>query len=204
MTIGHRTRGHVHSLGVFEALESRSLLSGDPLAATPAADPAPAVQIADADFLNAQSDPIAQPDHAGHGSDADMYDFGGVWGSGSGSHADNAVGEVFSDLEVMDGRSSWTRTPADVLATPGGTHEQSLALRDPSEDHDLPADFSGDAGATDAELAQDLGTILVSPTFTPATASSSFVWIGDTAGDVAGIDSTTIDFGEVAIEASFV
>ncbi len=62
-----------------ETLESRSLLSAAPDAML-GAPTHEQVVVADATFLNASSDPAA-PETAAATNDADVYDFGGGWGT---------------------------------------------------------------------------------------------------------------------------
>jgi hypothetical protein len=63
-----------------ESLEGRSMLSGSPIQAPAAPAHEAAAVVADAGFLNAASDASAAQTKAST-NDADMYDFGGAWGT---------------------------------------------------------------------------------------------------------------------------
>lgn len=210
MNIGHRTRSTngTPCFTAIETLEARALLSADLGAAAEPLAPVvhAAVQIADSDFLNPQSDAATDASGPETVNDADMYDFGGVWGSPETTvHQNVTIGEVFSDLDAMDGRTEWTRTPADVAATKHGTREESLALRDANEDHDLPADYVGDSGATDAEAASDPILIHTAAPIEPVYSSSvRITWIGDTTSTGIGANIHDVDLGDVALVASYV
>lgn len=212
MTIGHRhTRiARIPNGVAFESLESRSMMSADIAGAAEAINlAASAVQVADHAFLNPQTDapnetPAVSPG-AESTTDADMYDFGGLWGAPeSAVRTGGAIDEVFSDLDAMDGRTERTRTPADVLATKNGTREESDALRDASEDHDLPADFSGDAGADDTELAANASLLMTAAPVGLTTSGPRITWIGDDISNTTSDVIHDVDLGDAALVASFV
>lgn len=212
MTIGHRHNRIARILGrtAFESLESRSMMSADVAgAAGEMTNAASAVQVADDAFLNPHADAptdtpaiTASPESM---NDADMYDFGGLWGAPESTvRTGGAVDEVFGDLDAMDGRTEWTRTPADVLATRNGTREESDALRDASEDHDLPADYSGDSGADDAELAANMSLLMTAAPVGLTTTGPRITWIGDDTSNITNDVIPDIDLGDAALVASYV
>lgn len=212
MTIGHRHTRIVHtqSPAAFEPLESRSMMSADISGVSdPLAVSASTVMVADDAFLNPQADAPIDTGGTTSMNDADMYDFGGVWGGGGGASetalsTGGAVAEVFGDLDAMDGRTEWTSTPADVLATRHGTREEALALRDANDDHDLPADFSGDAGADDSEIAADASLMINIAPITPISTGPRITWIGDDVPTLGDVTIRDIDLGDAALVASYV
>ena len=104
-----------------ETLEARSLLSAAPdaMLGAPAHEQ---VVVADASFLNASSDPAA-PETAAATNDADVYDFGGAWGTqalGSEVHANADLDGGAVDQEP--GGSMRHLTPASLSSVAPKTY----------------------------------------------------------------------------------
>lgn len=124
----------------FESLEARALLSGSGIQFDPAAavELVGQAEIADADFLNPVQDDVPVGDDVSDATDDGTYDFGDAWGSNPHAltTADNV--EIFpDDIDRADFGGPRRITPADVAATQNGTHEETLVLRD-STDEDVP------------------------------------------------------------------
>lgn len=97
-----------------ETLEGRSLLSAAPDVGLGAAAHEQVV-VADASFLNASSDPAA-PETAASVNDADMYDFGGAWGTQAlGTEVHVNVDLDGGAVDQDPGGSVRRITPADLM-----------------------------------------------------------------------------------------
>lgn len=95
-----------------ETLEGRSLLSAAPDAGLPVISHEQVV-VADSAFLNVSSDP-ATPETATSVNDADMYDFGGAWGTQALGIHEQAVDLDNGAIDQDPGGSMRRITPADL------------------------------------------------------------------------------------------
>ncbi len=102
-----------------ESLEGRSLLSAG--ASDAAAAPAPAHEVvaivADAGFLNAASDASDPKGHAQTTGDAEMYDFGGAWGTQAAGQQVQAPIDLGGGAVDQDPGGSMPRTAPSDLST---------------------------------------------------------------------------------------
>jgi hypothetical protein len=173
-----------------ETLEGRALLSA---AVAPPIDPSQATPlnggavVADAGFLNPDAGSNAGSQSGG--TDGDMYDFGGAWGSRATSRSGGTVD--FSDA-FDDGRVAPTRrTPADVSAT-GLRPDQAVSqLRDATDDADGPADTT---------VANGGGPVTISTPrpYTPEAASAASTSVGvEGAKAKTATTGATVPGGEV-------
>ena len=103
-----------------EMLEGRSLLSACPDAGLPVISQEQVV-VADASFLNASSDP-ATPETAASSNDADMYDFGGAWGTQAMGIHEQAVDLDNGAIDQDPGGSVRRVTPSDLSTVVPATY----------------------------------------------------------------------------------
>ncbi len=185
---------HRSDVPSFESLEARALLSGSGIQF----DPATAVEligeaaIADAGFMNPVQDDAISTDAGVDETDDGTYDFGDSWGSNPNAlTADNV--EIFSaDIDVADFGGPRRITPADVAATEHGTHEETLVLRD-SSDEDVPQ--IDPIATVDTEDA---------PTTAPIVGTTpEAVWINLPAAAEWATTIDTVVHADVVIESTF-